>query len=259
MDSKDRGQRVQCSLTMVGSSGGKHQGEWQSEAKGTAPHRWGPGHRKQPRRAASGPWHHRTGVNIGPSVWLLFLRAADTVASSQLLSCLWSGSSAELLVDPWRAPATSLSHSCPELPGSWQQTGLELKPDPCCIHILWRTAWALPEQRIIKHFFFYFFWGGGASKHTQVVQIPLHTNRRQRRHVLKCSPRGPPGQPTAPKGPRTRDSNSASVLWSGFSLSSYKQRWKPKNLKKKRNAIHDEPALQNASNNTASPLIKHKL
>lgn len=55
MDSKDRGQRLQCSLTMVGSSGGKHQGEWQSETKGAAPHRWGPGHRKQPGRAPPAP------------------------------------------------------------------------------------------------------------------------------------------------------------------------------------------------------------
>lgn len=59
--------------------------EWSKGSRTSSLRPWS---QETARQSCSGPWCHRTGVNTGPSVWLLFLGAADTVASSQLLSCL---------------------------------------------------------------------------------------------------------------------------------------------------------------------------
>lgn len=96
-----------------------------------------------------------------------------------------------------------------------------------------------------------------------MVQICLHINRKAKeKHFKVLSPEGNLGNLQPPKGPRLRDSNFASVLWSSFCLAVNKdenQKIFKNEKKKKKNAIHDELTLQNASNNIASALIKHKL
>ena len=72
------------------------------------------------------------GVNMGPSG----LAPWGCRCCGLLPTPLLSGGLAPPSMDTQGAPATGLSPSCPDLPGSWQQTDLELKPDPCCLHVL---------------------------------------------------------------------------------------------------------------------------